>query len=443
MSEIQVKERKRELEEMFKHEKLWVGGKAATGTDIASLFVKRCRNAYLEITGGVSAWVLNHASIQGLNWAKFRTWMEAGNTEVIDFREVKAPPFAGAHSCAWVERNPRTSGETQAAQLRMRPGQTVAKDCQEPWVQVREKAQLYKATRIPTGVSGYMEGTKCVFRNGATIFPHCLVRVEELTLKGDRADFKTRASTKGAWKDLDAQEGTVPKSWIVDTVYPVDLLPFCLRKAISKTILPLHPQGHFLEDLPEEDYWKKAEDLYQDYAGRGSNTPQTLLGNIDFSSKLSKQLPLQTSKPVVVYNASGQYLCAAVCKGKTVVEHGVYYLPTKTPQEAEYLAALLNADALQPAFQQARKSDRHFDTHFWREVPIPQFDPKDPLHQKLADLGAQAAKVAVDYRDAADPKGVSGPLTLRTHIRKHLRADGLADQIDMAASLLLPKQVGG
>ena len=35
---------------------------------------------------------------------------------------------------------------------------------------------------------------------------------------------------------------------------------------------------------------------------------------------------------------------------------------------------MLNADCLQLAYQQSRKSDRTFDLHFWRTVPIPRYD---------------------------------------------------------------------
>ncbi len=75
----------------------------------------------------------------------------------------------------------------------------------------------------------------------------------------------------------------------------------------------------------------------------------------------------------MVYNGSGQYL--RVARGRSeVVEHGCYYLDVQAPDEALYLITLLNADALQPAYAAARETDRHFDTRFWRKVPLPRFD---------------------------------------------------------------------
>ncbi len=36
------------------------------------------------------------------------------------------------------------------------------------------------------------------------------------------------------------------------------------------------------------------------------------------------------------------------------------------------------------------KDERDVDKHLW-ELPIPLFDPSDPAHQRLAELGAQEA----------------------------------------------------
>lgn len=439
MYEIQVEERKRQLEEMFRAENLWVGGRNAHRTDIGSLFVKRSRNAYLQISNAISAWVLNHSSIQGGNWEKFRSGIDAGNTEVIDFKEVKAQPFSGAPSCVWIERLPRTHGKKKVQHMKMRENSRISKEQNEPWCEVNEKVYLDDHKEIPSSQSGYMNGNKCAFRKGATIVPYCLVRVKECEITGETAQFSTRASTREPWANVGTKKGFVPRHWILNTVYSDDLFPFCLRKDISKTIIPINPSG-VLEDAPEtEKYWREADKVYRRYAGKGSNTPQTLLDQIDFSAKLSKQLPLATSKSMVIYNNSGQYLRATIFQGEIpVIQDTALYLQRITSGEANYLATVMNADILQPAFLQARKTDRHFSAHIWREVPIPKFDPKNPLHQKLAALGKEAAKEATRYRDEIDAN--ASQVKISAHIRACLRKSGLANQIDIAASCLLPNQ---
>ena len=43
---------------------------------------------------------------------------------------------------------------------------------------------------------------------------------------------------------------------------------------------------------------------------------------------------------------------------------------------------VLNAEVLLPAFKGARQSDRHFVTHVWTKVPMPRFEPSNPLAQE-------------------------------------------------------------
>ena len=43
---------------------------------------------------------------------------------------------------------------------------------------------------------------------------------------------------------------------------------------------------------------------------------------------------------------------------------------------------VLNAEILLPAFKGARQSDRDFVTHVWTKVPMPRFEPANPLAQE-------------------------------------------------------------
>ena len=448
MSDIQVPERKRTLGRMAREHGLWVGGRHATGFDIGGLFVRRCRELYRSEDGFAAAWVLNRASLKAENWKNFRDRCGLDATRVLDFGEVRDRPFPGAQSCAWLEcadAAPRSGFLHEVLRSR---------------ADIEEKPAAYKVLRTdswptvarkyefgappvppPRGVSGYMDDGKCRFRNGATLFPYCFVLTDSCESEGcrRRMRFRTRASTKAPWAALGSQEGEVPKRWIVGAAFAKDLLPFCLRREISRAILPLAVSGR-LESAPEEknDYWKRADKLYRERRGKGASTPKTLLRQIDHNRKLSQQLPMEQGRPVLAYNASGQYLRAAVCAEPIVFEHGLYWLPLRSATEAHYLAAVLNAPALDAAFSWVRKTDRHFDTRIWTAVPIPRYAARDPLHRELSALGMRAAKAARNARDARDP--AARQIKLSAAIRAALTEDGALAEIDRAVRKLLPKQ---
>lgn len=473
MSDIRVKTRKDELRYLAHDLDVWVGGKNATGFDIGSLFVRRCRDLYCVPDGCAGAWVLNWASIKAESWEKFRRWYKSEASGVIvDFSEMREPPFAGANSCAWWEQpgsaattmdcnkvhEPPSIRTKSNAQIKARSDLTVRSGQQrdfqhkvlrvrdrvprtEPWSMFAEECTFdVPPAAVPKGVSGYVENEKCHFRNGASLFPHSLVLVESCCFKGARAHFRTKASTKGAWATLGTQEGKVPKHWVVNAVFARDLLPFCLRSEISKAILPLRSRSGVLESSPgeKEAYWKQADRLYQEYRGRGASTPNTLLRRIDYNGILSRQLPLKQGRVLLAYNASGQYLRAAACTDDVIFEHGTYWFTVRNWPEARYLATVLNAPTLETAFAQARKNDRHFDTHIWTAVPIPRYVSRKPLHRKLSILGARAEKVARRARDTCGP--TDGQIKTSAAIRQALAKDGVLAEIDRAVQRLLPKQ---
>ena len=108
-----------------------------------------------------------------------------------------------------------------------------------------------------------------------------------------------------------------------------------------------------------------------------------------------------------------------------------YAVTVKTKNESLFLTALLNADSLQEAYQNSRRTDRHFMMHFWNHVPLPRYDQSNKLHVKLAKLATRAEKVVKPC-----------PKQNRKSIREFLREDGVAGQIDGIVKELLPEYVG-
>ena len=231
---------------------------------------------------------------------------------------------------------------------------------------------------------------KPVARNGATIFPHCLVLVGTMATVGEKADFETVPSMHRPWRELGAQRGAVPSEWVRECLFFRDLFPFIIPK-FTRCILPISGGG-WEPSRASNPYWRNATDLYAAYRSRGSGTPKTLEGNLNFGDKLFKQLGHTGDR--VVYNSAGDALHAARTSGRRVVEHALFSVPCSSPDEARFLVAILNADAMLPAFRAARKSDRDFVTRLWREVPIPRYDDQFPLHRELAEHSECAESVA-------------------------------------------------
>ena len=180
-------------------------------------------------------------------------------------------------------------------------------------------------------------------------------------------------------------------------------------------------------------YWQEATDLYTAHHGRGSNTPHTLEGNLNFSNKLLKQIERKGEH--VLYNKSGDVLHAARVNYKHMINDGLYSVPCRSLSEARFLTAILNADIMLPVFRAARESDRDFAAHIWRKVPIPRYDGSQ-LHYDLANLSKQAENIA---KRTYTP--TYGKHKMRSEIRKALQKDGVAGQIDDICKQLFPKHI--
>ena len=185
----------------------------------------------------------------------------------------------------------------------------------------------------------------------------------------------------------------------------------------------------FDKDMMNCQYWRDADGMYQKHMGKGSSTPKTLLNRINNQHTLENQLN-RKNKYLVSYNKAGTWLYASIIKINDIIGHSVYAVSLKTKNEALFLTALLNADSLQNAYQNSVKSDRDFETHFWKTVPLPRYDKSNKLHVKLAKLATRAENVAK-----------SCPKQNRKSIREFLREDGVSGEIDEIVKELLPEYV--
>jgi hypothetical protein len=222
-------------------------------------------------------------------------------------------------------------------------------------------------------------------------------------------DPRIQLQAKAPWKGLSLQ-GAVEAEYLYATLLSDDMLPFGWRQ-LSLTVLPLEKLQRRLIN-PEQaitkghtglaDWLQKADALWQKHR----KSQEDLLPYLNWQNKLTLQTPVGPYK--LLYNASGTYLCACVVETPAVTQTPVYGLPiqgfiadtttywfeTDDPEEAYYLAAILNSplvDKLIKPFQTkgnfgatSGKGERHIHRRPFEVVPIPRYRGSEVVHRMLA-----------------------------------------------------------
>ena len=308
-SKIQVKSRKDEIEQMAKERGLWTGGRASTSFDIASLFVDRCMSLYMDEPEGqrTSGWIIPHGSLNGEGWEKFR---EKLGSMITGRWNLKRLPFPNTPTAAIFFGLSGMPSWDFAKKQKAKLGSN------DSWETASAKISLSEMQkRFRTARSEWIGGRKAtpIARNGATIFPHCLVWIESeapagtSTRDGRMVRIATRASTKPPWSSLGEQRGTIPASWIADCISTADLIPYWLPTT-TRCILPLSG-SNWDPNRSKNRFWKNVSDMYEAKCGKGKSTPKTLEKQLDYNGKLFKQFGHTGER--VVYNVAGDRLYAA------------------------------------------------------------------------------------------------------------------------------------
>ena len=416
MSSIQDEARKNETIQLAKNLNLWTGGKNATGFNIASLFVLQCQKIY-GLEDMISGWVLPDAAMKGGNWIKYVEQTKA--PVVYDLGDLAFPE----HSKACVN---------MFGMSRQKPQRLVLNDGErtpnpsESWDTLNQKSKFIIIKQRKIKKSEWFESGRAIARQGAIFTPSCLVILDsnsDIQTTGNVISGTTETSRHGKWHGKSFHV-KVPKSWIHKVLFNKEgLLPYVVGKT-RNVIIPIDTKGAFLANRNNEKWWRDASDIYSHNRGSGISTPKTLEAQLDFSGKLSSQFP--PGQHLVLYNGSGANMYAARLRTKTMIDSSLYRVCAKSANEALFLVGILNADCMHNLFQNARKSDRHFHTYFWHEIPIPRFNTKNPRHVKLANYAKHAEQVASSIPDPTYNK-----------IKQALRNDGVSQNIDSVVSEII------
>ena len=193
-----------------------------------------------------------------------------------------------------------------------------------------------------------------------------------------------------------------------------------------------------LHGFPDLNHWmRQAEGLWEAHkGGRARTQGLTLVGNWDYNSKLSAQLP-PVSGLRVVYAKSGTLLAATIVDDEgAIIENTLYWIAVPSIEEARYLTAVLNSETARErtAPLQSRGQWGARDIHKWiLTLPIPRFDALYALHLELAAEAARAEQVA----GAVELRERMHFVSARRDIRAALAADGVSGRIDGLVTQLL------
>ena len=440
MSSIQDS-RKETVVGMMRDHELWTGGKMATSANIASLFVSRTAEEFLA--GGrtenfACGWVLPWGSLRGDNWGKLRKQV---SPETLDLAEVQESPFAGDVACVWFEGAKFNRKKNEILKNNdISDGKKVLRN-RDDWNDAISKLE-FSHTKIPSfKPSDYApDPFPAGFRQGATLLPYSLIKIEKHTCLNGRENIETVEDQKMKWtgskKNL---TGEVPSHWIRNAVDSAHLLPFSFKKPFNEFCVPTDASGDALldeEEMLKEKFWEIANDCYIKNKSKGINTPETLAECIDHYGKLSVQL--QTRRGwVVFYNKSGSSLRSARLNDSNVLcIDQIYWYLCESKEEAGYLVSLLNCDHNQPYFRYSKNSWRHFDLNPIRKVPIPKYDPEKSEHCELAELCTQAEKECQQAAKSINIKTADQSWITRK-LREHLRKSKTMHKIDSIAKRIV------
>ena len=399
---------------------IWAGGKLAPHQDIATLFYTRCAELYAK-PQAVIGMVLPHSALrsgQHLKWRSGDYRRKGGRNapsiglnlrvrEPWDLDNVVPDFFPMPASVVFAEY----VGVGQGAALAPGTVQVWRGDWQDDYAGICRKSE---ALHRDDGKfkSPYAE----LSSQGPTIVDRRLFFVETMphtamlpaantTNIRPRASGQDKINYEGR---LHLLEGVVSNDHLFDVYLGECVAPYVALDPL-KAALPVHRPTMTIPLLPDggidvealhptmQRRWNNAAEMFREaHQGRGITE---LFANLNHLNKLTNQLEYLRGVITgdgmvrVAYTTQGQPTAAIVKDKYAVIDHKLYQTECQSEDEAHYVTAFLNSNALTKAAEMFMTKGlygaRDFHKHGWK-LPIPRYDAGDPLHVSLSQLGQAA-----------------------------------------------------
>ncbi len=264
------------------------------------------------------------------------------------------------------------------------------------------------------------------------------------------------------WKSLNlatVSEQTVEAAHVFDVHLGETVVPYATLDPL-RAVLPLRRGeceiptdedgvgGVRLGGLSQRmrDRWRVVSSLWE--ANRAAATRMDLLGQLDYYGKLSSQLEWRR-KPGdrqvrVVYGGWGAPTAALLHDDDAIVDYKLFWVTCQNSQEAYYLLAIINSDALYtlvaPLMPKGQFGARDLQKQLWK-LPIPEFDEGNSLHVQVCKAGEEAAHgVAKQLTQLSQDRGRLTVIVARREVRKWLRESEAGKAVEKVVGKLLAKK---
>jgi hypothetical protein len=448
-------------------------GHLITHLELGTLFFARCATLYLKGSGKIG-FVLPRSIFTADQHDRFRRSYGMGNTTLTQIWDLEyvSPlfnvPAAVAFGDLVSEASEKLSGEILSGQLRRKNAslEEAERDLKSETTEfhVVQQGKRSFLSRTRKKISSQRSFYQPHFKEGATIVPRNFWFVEFKVAPGlgiDTAqpvvatDPRAETEAKPPYKGI-CFEAPIEAQFLYGTLLSTDLLPFG-HLDFRPVVLPMveDRQGYQLinaEQARAKSYMWLPEWLDRAQALWAKKRKEKarkvdLLSWLNYRNKLTEQNP--KAKYIVLYTRSATFLCAAALHAKAlsqkvggqlvvlrrfVAADATYAFETAERSEAGYLAALLNSPTIDASIKpmQARGLWGPRDIHkkVW-ELPIPEFNPNDKAHLRLAEIAEACADRVKELVPGLKPlfKDVRGPHAIgrvRTAVRQALK-DELAE----------------
>lgn len=379
---------------------LWAGADVATHQDLSALFVIRAAELYLK-KGGQFGLVMPNAAVDRQQYVGFRSGNYSHSEGIIalafsgswDLRRIRPHFFPRGSSVIFGSRAEEAAEMPDTTEYWSGRVASLGTSWQQAQADLVRKLGAVTRLKERTEASHYHSA----FTQGATILPRRLFLVEKqksspLGVPAGRVAVtsSTSSNEKAPWKSVKPLAGVIETEFVRPVLAGESLLPFrALPELLA--VVPCDSK-HLMKEAGEielhpglEQWWRQAETIWEKHR---SSDRLSLFEQLDYQSKLSKQLPIPPLR--VIYNKSGMHLAASKVKQRRALVSGsLYWASMASEDEADYLCAILNAPATTAAARPLMsygKDERHFDKHIW-QLPIQKYDPANSAHQRVVELG--------------------------------------------------------
>jgi type I restriction-modification system DNA methylase subunit len=462
-----------EMMDLAREYDLHPGAENVTQMDLATIFVARCTDIYLKDSESLG-FVMPRSIFSANHHHPFRRGemsVDLDLTEVLDLYgededdEGVEPLFnipasaiigEGGNELSYPIHKETVSGELDEKNVDL----DVASDQLE-----FESGQIFLHGDERTSWDEVPAMSRSVYYesllNGATLYPRPLTmaqldeRTTEYGFNANQPPVKTSdhaLETTKSYGDADLS-ANVESEFLYSTLISTDMVPFTHR-AYRLSVIPATTtsSGHEIIDQDQAetggytglaDWLSQANEHWEGKADRDNINEQ-----LNYRNKVTRQDPSTRYK--VLFLAKGKYMTGCVIDLESnvsgdlpidvngfIADHNTYYYETDSADEAYYLSAFFNSPLLDE-MKRNLQSKGDFDERDIHksplEFPIPDFDPDDSDHQRLADLAREGERQANELLPEAEEQ-YSGIGWIRRSMRDDLSE--VRDEIDEIVEGLL------